>query len=71
MPTLWKNSLCSPCKDCPDRHTACWGHCGKYDAWTDKVHEQQAAEKEYKQNYRRDFSKSEDCIWKNKKRRYK
>lgn len=23
----------SPCKDCPDRYTACHDHCDKYKAW--------------------------------------
>lgn len=22
-----------PCKDCPDRHTACWGGCERYKEW--------------------------------------
>ena len=71
MPTPWKNSLGSPCKDCPDRHEACWGHCEKYKSWTDEVHKQQAVEREYKLNNRRDYIKSEECLWRNKKRRYK
>ena len=71
MPALWENSLCSPCKDCPDRHTACWGHCGKYDAWTVEVRKQNKAEKEYLQMNRRDFVKSEETQWRNKKRRYR
>jgi hypothetical protein len=61
----------SPCKDCPDREIACWGHCEKYKAWVDKVHEQQAAEKEYMLKNRRDYIKSEECRWRNKRRRYK
>lgn len=71
MPSPWKKSMGSPCKDCPDRKTACWGHCEKYKAWVDKVHEQQAAEREYNQKNRRDYIKSEECLWRNKKRRYK
>lgn len=27
-----------PCKDCPDRHEACWGSCDKYKAWIDARH---------------------------------
>ena len=27
--------MTSPCKDCPDRHTACHGHCEKYKEWKD------------------------------------
>lgn len=23
----------SPCKDCKDRHEACWGKCDKYAEW--------------------------------------
>lgn len=23
----------SPCKDCAERHEACWGSCEKYSAW--------------------------------------
>lgn len=71
MPTPWKKSMGAPCKDCPDRHEACWGHCEKYKTWLDTVHKQQAAEKEYNQKNRRDFIKSEECLWRNKKRRYK
>lgn len=71
MPSPWKKSMGSPCKDCPDRHEACWGHCEKYKAWIDNVHEQQAAEREYNQKNRRDYIKSEECRWRNKRRRYK
>ena len=31
----------SPCKGCTDRHTACHGGCGKYQAWLDRYHAQQ------------------------------
>lgn len=71
MPSPWKKSMGSPCKDCPDRHEACWGHCEKYKAWIDNIHEQQAAEREYNQKNRRDYIKSEECRWRNKRRRYK
>ena len=25
--------ITAPCKDCPDRHYACWGSCEKYKAF--------------------------------------
>ena len=35
----------SPCKDCPDRHTACHGHCENYLAWKKELEVIKAAEK--------------------------
>lgn len=32
-----------PCKDCPDRYTACHDHCEKYQKWK----EDRAAEKKF------------------------
>ena len=61
MPTPWKYSLGSPCKDCPDRHEACWGHCEKYKQWTDKIHKLKQAEKEQKMRDRESFLRSEKC----------
>jgi hypothetical protein len=31
----------SPCKDCPDRHTACHDSCDKYKAWKERYTAQQ------------------------------
>lgn len=58
----------APCKNCPDRHEACWGHCEKYKAWIDYTHKEQAAEKEWKHRKREEFLRSEECLWKNKRK---
>lgn len=49
----------APCKNCPDRHEACWGHCEKYKAWIAEYHKEQAAEKERKLRDRESFLRSE------------
>ena len=65
----------APCKDCPERFTACSDKCPKdlrgeygYKAWLAAVHKRQAAEKEYKMRRREDYRHSEQC--QNAKRRY-
>ncbi len=37
----------SPCKDCADRHEACWGKCEKYKAWKSQLDELNKKRKEY------------------------
>jgi predicted ATP-dependent serine protease len=39
----------SPCKDCKDRHEACWGKCEKYKAWKSRLDEVNKRRKEYSQ----------------------
>ena len=51
----------SPCKDCPDRHRACWDQCAKYAHWKAEFDKAKAAEKEYKLRKRQDFLRSEEC----------
>ena len=51
--------LRSPCKNCPERHTACWGRCAKYQEWKAMHLKQSEAEKEYKRRSREDFLRSE------------
>ena len=36
-----------PCKDCADRHEACWGKCEKYKAWKSRLDELNKRRKEY------------------------
>lgn len=36
-----------PCKDCADRHEACWGKCEKYKAWKARLDEVNKRRKEY------------------------
>lgn len=57
-----------PCKDCPERFTACSDKCPKdlrgeygYKAWLADVHKQQAAVKEYKRRRLEDYRHSEQC----------
>ena len=38
----------NPCKDCPDRYTACQDHCEKHKKWLDQLHAQQRHRKEQK-----------------------
>lgn len=38
-----------PCKDCADRHEACWGKCEKYKAWKERLDEVNKRRKEYSQ----------------------
>ena len=37
----------SPCKDCIDRHEACWGKCEKYKSWKSQLDEVNKRRKEY------------------------
>jgi predicted ATP-dependent serine protease len=37
----------SPCKDCADRHEACWGKCEKYKTWKSRLDEVNTRRKEY------------------------
>ena len=39
----------SPCKDCKERHEACWGKCEKYKAWKSRLEEVNKLRKEYNQ----------------------
>ncbi len=36
----------SPCKDCPDRHYACWGSCAKYQAFRTELAKVRKIQKE-------------------------
>ena len=36
-----------PCKDCADRHEACWGKCEKYKAWKLRLDELNKRRKKY------------------------
>jgi hypothetical protein len=36
-----------PCKDCPERHTACHDTCERYKEWKQRIDEQKKAKKEY------------------------
>lgn len=38
-----------PCKDCTDRHEACWGKCEKYKAWKSRLDEVNKRRREYNQ----------------------
>ncbi len=39
----------SPCKDCTERHEACWGKCEKYKEWRNRLDEVNERRKEYSQ----------------------
>ena len=39
-----------PCKNCIDRHYACWGGCEKYKAWKSRLDEVNRHRKEYEEN---------------------
>ena len=39
----------APCKNCTDRHEACWGGCEKYKAWKLKIDEANRRRKEYRE----------------------
>ena len=39
----------SPCKDCTDRHEACWGKCEKYKAWKSRLDEVNRRRREYEE----------------------
>ena len=60
----------APCKKCPDRKPACHGKCEKYQTWLAEYRREQAAEKEWKLQKREEFIRSEECGWRNKKRKY-
>lgn len=36
-----------PCKDCVDRHEACWGNCENYKAWKSQLDEVNKRRKKY------------------------
>ena len=38
-----------PCKNCIERHSACWGGCEKYKAWKSRLDEINRRRKEYKE----------------------
>ena len=55
-----------PCKDCPERFTACSDNCPKdkrgefgYKAWKAEIRKQKAAEKEYNKRRYEDYMRSE------------
>lgn len=55
-----------PCKDCPERFTACSDRCPKdergefgYKAWKAEIRKQKAAEKEYNKRSYEDYLRSE------------
>ena len=57
-----------PCKDCPERFTACSDKCPKdlrgeygYKAWLADVHKHKAAVKEYNRCWPEDYRHSEQC----------
>ena len=37
----------APCKNCTDRHEACWGECEKYKAWKSRLDEVNKRRREY------------------------
>ena len=39
-----------PCKNCTERHEACWGGCEKYKAWKLRLDEVNRHRKEYEEN---------------------
>ena len=61
----------APCKDCPDRKEACWGHCEKYQTWLSEKHKEKDAINEWKLRNRESFLRSEECTWRNKRRNRK
>ena len=38
-----------PCKDCTDRHEACWGKCEKYKKWKDGLEKVNEERRKYNQ----------------------
>lgn len=36
-----------PCKDCKERHTACWDNCDKYKAWKNRLEKVNEERKKY------------------------
>jgi hypothetical protein len=69
MNPAWNKSLNSPCKDCPDRHEACWGQCEKYKTWRETRDKLIAAERERRLREREDRIRYARCAWDSKKRR--
>lgn len=64
----------APCKNCPERFTACSDKCPKdargeygYNAWLADVRKEKAQMKEWKRRDREAFRRSEQCTWKNKR----
>lgn len=51
----------APCKGCPDRYYGCHDHCEKYNQWKERLHERKAREKEYKQQAREEYLRSDRC----------
>ena len=49
----------SPCKGCVDRHTACHDQCAKYAQWKADQQKLKAKKKEYIQQRREDWLRSE------------
>ena len=37
----------APCKNCTERHEACWGKCEKYKAWKSKIDDVNKRRREY------------------------
>ena len=58
----------APCRDCPERFTACSDKCPKdargeygYKAWRELVLKKKAAQREYNLQRREEFLRSEQC----------
>ena len=63
----------SPCKDCPERFTACSDKCPKdargeygYKTWKAELQKEKAAEIEYKRRRREDYAHSEERQYNNR-----
>ncbi len=39
-----------PCKNCIERHSACWGGCEKYKAWKSRLDEINRNRREYEED---------------------
>lgn len=50
----------APCKGCAERHSACHDHCAKYAEWKAEYQTEEALKKEYKQQRREDYLRSEE-----------
>lgn len=50
-----------PCKECEDRHNACWDKCAKYAHWKAECQRMKALQREYKKQWREDYIRSELC----------
>lgn len=44
-----------PCKDCPDRHTACWSECEKYIRYRNQVDGEKAYMRNLKDRQKKIF----------------